>query len=104
MVILKKIGAATLIETLIASVIIVTVFTIASLSLNNIFRGAVNQSNTLYKSRIEELVYFTKNKKIIPPFYEETNQWEITIDKKNNSIRLIGVFKPSKKNDTILIK
>lgn len=67
-------------ETMVASVIIIIVFLIASLSVNNIFRGTINSDDTLLQNRINELTYFINHEKIKIPFYEETNLWDIGIE------------------------
>src|SRR5690606_8321693 len=82
MVILKKIRSATLVETMVASVIIVIVFLIASLSLNNIFRGTINSDDAALRNRINELTYFVNNEKIKIPFYEDTPLWDIVVEKR----------------------
>lgn len=80
MVILKKIRSATLVETMVASVIIVIVFLIASLSVNNIFRGTINSDDSALRNRINELTYLINNEKTKIPFYEDTPLWDITIE------------------------
>lgn len=95
MVILKKVRASTLVETLIASVIIVVVFVIASLSLNSIFKGVVEKNDTSLLNRTKELMYLTKHDKIQIPYYEDTSQWEITIEKRNSIIVLESFHKAS---------
>lgn len=80
MVILKKVRSSTLVETMVASVIIVIVFLIASLSLNNIFRGTINSDDSALRNRINELTYFVNNEKIKIPFYEDTPLWDISIE------------------------
>ena len=67
-------------ETMVASVIIVIVFLIASLSLNNIFRGAINSDDSALRNRILELTYFVQYEKIKVPFYEDTPLWDIVIE------------------------
>lgn len=86
MVILKKIRSATLVETMVASVIIVIVFVVASLSVNNIFKGVINSDDSALRNRINELTYFIQNKKIKVPFYEETAPWDIAIEKQEEEI------------------
>lgn len=80
MVILKKVRSATLVETMVASVIIVIVFLIASLSVNNIFRGTINSDDSALRNRINELTYFVQNNKIEIPYYEERLLWDIVIE------------------------
>lgn len=95
MVILKKVRSATLVETMVASVIIVIVFLIASLSLNNIFRGTINSDDSALSNRINELTYFVKNEKVKVPFYEETPLWDIDIEKRGEET-VFGIL--NKKN------
>lgn len=75
MVKLKKIKASSLIETLTASVIIMVVFMIASFSFNNVFLNTIKSDDALLRNRIQEITYFTKNRKISFPFYEEKEYW-----------------------------
>ena len=98
MAILKKIQAATLVETLIASVIIVVVFMIASMSLNNVFKGTMKGNDTKLQNRIKELSYLYKNGKISIPFYEDSDTWEIKIEKQEGEILLIS----DNKNSSVL--
>ena len=103
MVILKKLRAATLVETLIASVIIVVVFMIASLSLNNIFRGAVKGNDAPLQNRIKELSYLYKNDKVLLPFYEDSDGWEITIEKQDGEIIVSSENKNNSKESQQII-
>ena len=79
MVILKRLRAATLIETLTASVLIVVVFMVASMILNTIFSGTVKRDNSGIKARIAELKYLTSHDKIKIPYAEDFGIWEIEI-------------------------
>ncbi len=103
MVVLKKIRAATLVETLIASVIIVVVFMIASMSLNNIFKGSLTGNEDVVLNRIKELTYLYKNDKIDLPFYQEETYWEIIIEKRQEEVILFYENKNTSKNQEILI-
>ena len=103
MVILKKIRAATLAEQLVASAIIMVIFSIASLSLNNVFQGAVKGKDSAFQNRIKELTYFTQKEKLNIPFYEENDRWDIAIEEQEGVIYLEALHKPSKKNKKIKI-
>ncbi|PHS65762.1 MAG: hypothetical protein COB12_06735 [Flavobacterium sp.] len=98
MVVLKKIQSATLVETLVASVIILVVFLIASMSLNNVFKTTIKENDSALKSRIKELHYLNRNHQIIIPFYEETDLWEIKIEKQQGATLL---FSESKLNNKV---
>lgn len=85
MVILKKIKSATLIETLIATVLIVVVFLMASMIINTIFFNTFHQKKELVMNRLDELEYEYINKSIELPFSEEIENWNIEIIKVNQS-------------------
>ncbi|MFC5044442.1 hypothetical protein ACFSTE_14830 [Aquimarina hainanensis] len=84
MVVLKKIKAATLIETLTASVLIIIVFMIASLSFNTVFSNHIRADKSAIDNRIKELEYFLIHDQIKIPYIEDFGQWEITIEKKKH--------------------
>ncbi|MEM7087112.1 MAG: hypothetical protein AAF489_13075 [Bacteroidota bacterium] len=91
MALLKKIKGATLIETLIASALIVLVFLVASLSFNNIFGGVSKRNDHKYLNRVKELTYFANHKQLTLPFEEDTPQWTITITELSN-VQLMKCF------------
>ena len=103
MVILKKIKGATLIETIVASVVIMTAFVFATMIINNVFYTAVVNDTFSYKNRIKEVHYLAKHGKLEIPYFEETNEWEITVESKNDLIFLFGNFKQNKLSTSIKI-
>jgi hypothetical protein len=88
MAVLRKIKAASLVETLIASVIIVVIFLIASLSINNVFKNIIENDDSQLNNRVRELTYLVKHQKIKLPYYEENSQLEISIEKKEGKVYL----------------
>ncbi len=74
-----KLKASTIIETLVASVIIVIIFTIASLTLNNISQGLVKKDISAIDNHLTKLIYLHKNNKIEIPYQEDIEEWEINI-------------------------
>jgi len=80
-VVLVKIKSATLIETLTASVLIVIVFMIASLSINSIVKNTSQKDTSSVRSRVKELYYMGIHNKLKLPYSEEYTNWEITIPK-----------------------
>lgn len=95
MALLKKIRAATLLETIIASVIVLIIFTIGSLSLNNVFHSVIKHNTSPFENRIKEVTYFAKNKALLIPFYEETLEWDIIIEKRETKLYLEAIYKPT---------
>jgi len=76
-------------ETLSASLIIIVVFMVASLSLNNVFANSLKGDEALLQNRIKELKYFTEQGETLFPFYEEREYWEISGSKSKG----VGVLK-----------
>jgi len=81
----KKIKASTLMETLVATVLIVIIFMIASMTLNNLLARNVKQNTELAEERLNALEYQYKNKGIKLPYYEDFASWEISISKDNRN-------------------
>jgi len=80
MVELKKIKSSTLMETLIATVLIVIVFVLSSMILNNVFSNSINNNTQSIESHLNELHYLYTNNKLILPYQEALEKWQITID------------------------
>lgn len=80
MAVLKKIKAATLIETLVASAIIVIIFLIASISINNVFNSTVKSNDFELNNRVKEIKYLAKHNKLSLPFVDDTPKWEIYLE------------------------
>ena len=103
MVILKKIKSATLVEVLVASVIILVVFVIGSLSLNNVFITGIKGNDSLMQSRINELSYMLHHDKIALPHYEETEAYDISIIRMEGNIIIESLHKPTNKKASHII-
>jgi len=103
MVILKKIRASTLVETLAASVIIIIVFVIGSLSLNNVFYTSIKKNDDEIKNQIKELKYKLLHNKIALPFYNQTDLWDISIKRENENMVLTVLNKKTDSQEIILI-
>jgi hypothetical protein len=85
MVILKKIKSATLVETLIATVLILVVFLMASMIINNLFFNTFHHKKELLVNRLDELEYNYINRSIKLPYVEEIDNWDIEIFELNNT-------------------
>lgn len=103
MVVLRKLKAASLVETLTATVIIVIIFMIASMSLNNIFLNTIKSNDTQLRNRLEEISYFLKNEKLELPFYEKSSYWVISGETKGSKVILDIKNNRQAKNYQIII-
>lgn len=79
MALLKKIKSATLIEVLVATIIIIIIFMIASLILNNLLYTSFAKNTHGVQTRIHEITYKLRNHKIQLPYNESYGDWEIKV-------------------------
>ena len=84
--VLKKIKSATLVESLVATVLIVIIFVVSSLIINNLLLNGFNNNTTEIENRLYELEYEYQNKKILLPYQERYQNWNIVIEKNTYSI------------------
>ena len=81
----KKIKASTLMETLVATSILIIVFVVSSLVLNTVFRNVVTNNTFGVQNRMEELQYLYKHEQIKLPSEENYKNYRITIDRELRS-------------------
>ena len=79
MVVLKKIHASSLMETLVATVLIVIIFMVSSMVLNNIIAGNIRQNTDKIQERMNRLEYEFKNRAIQLPYQEDFETWHISM-------------------------
>jgi len=103
MVVLRKISAASLVETLVASIIIMTVFTLSSLFLNQVFRSTINADQSALENRLYKLEYHCKHQMISLPHRESFKDWEILIEKNADS-KWVAITARNVRNDQQLKK
>ena len=97
MAVLKKIKAATLMETLVATVLIVLVFMISTFLLNSLFNSTVKQNTDAVKTHITELRYLSEHNKIAIPYNDEFENWYISVERDNKQLIFEASHKETKK-------
>jgi hypothetical protein len=75
-----KIKGSTLMETVIATVIILAVFVVASLILNTTYKGVVQNDTFSIDNRLEELFYLAKHAQISIPYEETSGDYEVYLN------------------------
>lgn len=85
-----KMAGSSIVETLVASVIIVLIFSIASLTLNNIFRTNILSDTLGIENHSNKLIYLYKNQRISTPFYDNYKGWELSLSLDNKEIVVIA--------------
>lgn len=84
-------------ETLTAILIVVVIFAIASLSLQNIYGAEVKNNDDLFRNRIKELKYLSKHNKLSYPYLEDTAAWNIYLEQNSNEVNLTATWKKGDK-------
>nr|WP_315202911.1 hypothetical protein [uncultured Flavobacterium sp.] len=80
--VLRKVRSETLIETIVASVLVVIIFMIASLVLNNLVLNTFSQNVHPIETRLNELEYELQSDLIKMPYEENYKGWDIVIQTK----------------------
>jgi peptidoglycan hydrolase CwlO-like protein len=90
MVILKRVKGSTLMETLVATVIIVLVFMVSSMILNTLFSSSVNNNTQAIESHLNELQYLQLHEQLEIPYDDAFQNWNVTINryKENDKYRI----------------
>lgn len=81
MVRITKVKASSITETIVATTIIIIVFTVVTLSLNNVLRNSVENDTSLIQQKMHELVYSNQHKKIALPITIKEKNWELSLFK-----------------------
>lgn len=104
MALLKKTSASTLMETLVASVLIVLVFMITSMILNNMFSNSIKNNTRDMDAHLNELEYLYKREKLTVPYQDDYKDWQITIEaiteNGTHSVRFEALNSSTNKNIT----
>ena len=104
MAVLKKIKASTLMETLVASVLIVVVFMVSSMILNNIFSNTIQNNTREIDAHLNELQYLYGHGKLTVPYRDDFKDWQISVRSFKNGILEVVEFEAlngiTKKNIT----
>ncbi|WP_431160672.1 hypothetical protein [Flagellimonas beolgyonensis] len=77
---LRKIKASTLMETLVATVLIVIVFMMASMTLNALFANTVANNTHEVEQELLFLRYLYENGQLQLPYYDELRDWEVIVE------------------------
>ena len=85
MVVLKKIKASTLMETLVATVLIVVIFMMTSFILNGLFSSTMSNNTRHIEAHINQLNYLQQNKNLKLPYDELYGNWSISVLKRTEN-------------------
>lgn len=78
--VLEKIKASSLMETLVATVLIVITFMIASMVLNNVFVASISGNDQSIRQELYTLQYQYQHGKLDVPHYQELGDWQVEVN------------------------
>lgn len=80
MVVLKKLKASSLVETIVSSIIILVVFTIALMILRNVFQFHTTSDRQVLKNKLNEIEYQSHIGDLKFPYFEEYRSYNIRVE------------------------
>jgi hypothetical protein len=83
-----RLRSATIVETLVASVIIVVVFSMASLILNNTFKSKILSNSADIENYSNKLFYLVQHNRIDTPYSENFSGWELKLTKDTDKLTI----------------
>lgn len=89
MAVLKKLRASTLMETLVATVLIVVVFMMASMTLNSLFANTMAQNDDEIRQELLYLQYQFEHRRLSLPYYAEMGPWSIAVEQVGGTSNVI---------------
>ena len=99
----KRIRASTLMESLVATVLIVIIFMVSSMLLNNVLTGKIRQNTELVEERLNALEYQFNNKGFDLPYFEDFESWEITISKEKKEDSSLVILEAQNATSNIIV-
>lgn len=87
-----RVKGSTLMETLVATVLIVIIFMLASMILNNLFSTTINNNTQAIENHITELQYLQQHNQIELPHTETFKDWNISIESYQENKQSITEF------------
>jgi len=106
-VLLKKQEASSLTETIVATTIILIVFAIATLSLNNILENTIQRDTSEIESILDQYAYKYMHQKIKIPASYEHGDWFVKIDNdkaKTEEIHIVLIEATNKRTQQKVLK
>ena len=101
MVVLRKIKGSTLMETLIATVLIMVIFVVSSLILNNLFSNSLKINKRGITAKLNEIEYLYLNHQLTVPHYDDYEQWDIRLEPVRDTDKIIMTAEIHDKSRTI---
>jgi|GEM_PF-3635077 len=86
MAVLKKIPAGTLLETIVATVLLVLVFGMAMMLISRVLKSTFEKEDSKVQYEINKLVYHVQHKKKAVPYREDFRHFRITIASANGDL------------------
>ncbi|NRB61412.1 MAG: hypothetical protein HRU50_15945 [Winogradskyella sp.] len=93
----SRLKGSTLMETLVATILIMVVFVVASLVLNNLFSSSINSNISVITNHLNELEYLQSHNQIRLPYSDTFDNWDIMVSNQKEGGNNIIVFEATNK-------
>lgn len=84
-------------ETLVATVLIVVIFMISSMLLNNLLSNSIRAKAHPVQEKLYELKYTYQNGNLDLPYYDEMDGWEVSVREEQRGATTVITFGAEKK-------
>ena len=90
-------------ETLVATVLVVLIFMLASMILNNLFSNTIKNNTQAIDNYLNELQYLQQHEQLLLPYAETYKNWDVTVERYKEGNKDLIEFEAinSKTNKTI---
>lgn len=76
-----KLKSATLLETLVATALILVIFLVSGLIINNLAKNTIQNNHQSIENELKRLGYFSKHGKINLPYTSDYHNWNVEVRK-----------------------
>lgn len=92
MAVLKRVKASTLMETLVATILIVVVFMLSSMILNSLFANTIGENDNAIRQELLLLQYKYEYGQLTLPYFGEKGAWQIEVRQENWDSQSKAIF------------
>ena len=93
MVVLSKVNGNSILENLVASIIVLIVFSIAGTSINNIFKNNVSRRDFKFDNKVKEIEYLMINNQMKLPYEYEQDVKKATFSRSEEMLEITTLKK-----------
>lgn len=102
MALLKKVKGSTLMETMVATVLLVVIFMVASLIMNSLAKSQANSNTMALDNRVDKLIYLGRYNQLKLPYTEKMDKYIISLGMIENNNESFNVAITNTIDNTVI--